>query len=227
MSIDCCISITAIDGTKHTIESDRGTELGDDLQYRCTGCWNARRNEHNGFKQVGFSQTIEVPKLKPYWKTEALTENQQKMVPRVEKGVGTLQVMANQNLKNQLEQSKARALEIYHLECVDEASRIEELTDLAKAPYLRDENDEEIPAYQGHQRWSAVRVKERKQLMQRKYPDLFEEYNRLKLELSNLQNKKKEFIKSKTDELVSVFIQKQNEELLLESKQEKKGVVLE
>jgi hypothetical protein len=227
MSIDCCISIKDIDGTATTIESDRGIELGDDLQYRCTSCWTARRNEHKGFKKVGWSQTVDIPRLKPYWKTEALTENQQKIMPKVEKGIGTLQVIANQSLKIQLEKSKARAEEIYHLECVEDASRIEELIDLASAPYLKDEFGEEIPAYQGHKRWSVHRTRGRKELMKSKYPDLYDEFHALKLELSNLKNKKKEFIKSKTDELVSIFVQKQNEEMLTPPKKEARDALNE
>lgn len=205
MAVDCHISIHSADGKITHIESDRGIELCDDLQYRCTGCWNARKNAHLGFKRVGMTK-VDVPKLKPYWKTEALTEIQQLNQPQSIKGIGTLQVVSNKIRTNQLEASIVRANEIYILEMPESASRIEELEDLASAVYLKEDNGDEIPAYQGHQRWSQFRIKERIATMQRRYPSNFEEYNRLKNELSDLKLQKQQFVKSKTDELVSVML---------------------
>ena len=206
MAIDCHITISSADGKSTSLESDRGIELCDDLQFRCTGCWNTRKNAHLGFKKVGLSK-VDVPKLKPYWKTEALTEIQQLAIPKTVKGVGTLQVVSHQIRMNQLEASKARANEIYLLEMPADASRIEELQDLARASYLKDEYGEEIPAYTGHQRWSQYRIKERIQTMKTKYPSNYEEYNSFKQELSSLKEQKSRFIKSKTDELVSVMLE--------------------
>jgi|SaaInlV_125m_DNA_1040241.scaffolds.fasta_scaffold00793_21 hypothetical protein len=208
LEIECCIKIPGKDGRYDYIESNRGTELGDDLVYRCASCWSARKLEHKGVDRKG----KKIAKLLPYWKTEILTDEEMNLIGKRNQllpDAGLLQHQKNSILDAEIDKLNKIAIDAFDVEHTDKASRIEELENSAKSGFEYDpKTNERIPQWKGHKNWmSSVAYGNNLRRMQNQYPERYEEFMNFKKELGELNKFKNEFINSRKKDLV---LQSQN-----------------
>ncbi len=203
LEIECCIKIPGQDGRYEYIESDRGTELGDDLIYRCASCWSSRKLEHKGKDRKG----KKIAKLLPYWKTEILTDEEMNLIGKRNEllpDAGLLQHQKNSVLEAEIARLTEIATDSFDIEHTDKASRIEELNNSAKGKFEYDsKNNERIPQWKGHKNWmGAVAYGNNVRRMQNQYPEHYEEFMNFKKELGELNKFKIHFINTRKKELV-------------------------
>tara|TARA_B110000444_G_scaffold197342_1_gene188155 strand:- start:590 stop:1849 length:1260 start_codon:yes stop_codon:yes gene_type:complete len=203
LEIECCIKIPGQDGRYEYIQSDRGTELGDDLIYRCSSCWTERKLAHKGKDTEG----KKIAKLLPYWKTEILSDEEMVLIGKrndINADVGLLQHQKNTVLGDELVKLQALAEDSFDVEHTDKASRIEELMNLAKAKFEYDsKTNERIPQWKGHKNWmGAVAYSKNMRKMENQYPENYAEFMILKAELSELNKFKVQFLNERKKNLI-------------------------
>lgn len=203
LEIECCIKIPGQDGRYEYIQSDRGTELGDDLIYRCSSCWAERKLAHKGKDTQG----NKIAKLLPYWKTEELSEEEMMLIGKrneIDSDVGLLQHQKNTVLAEELIKLQSVADDCFDIEHTDKASRIEEIMNLAKGKFDYDpKTNERIPQWKGHKNWmGGVAHSKNMRRMQNLYPEKYDEFMLIKTELSELNKFKSQFLHQKKKELV-------------------------
>ena len=92
---DCCDN-----HYNHPCES-HGTNLCDDLKYRCDECWDERQLMHKGLNL----KAEKIPVLKPHWEVEALTQEQVALVEAVGDSNGRIKLQTGVGYLKQEQQA--------------------------------------------------------------------------------------------------------------------------